>query len=219
MSLQMTLLAETSYNVQPIPPDHTHWFLLNVHYAKRVPSISHAFGLYWASDLVGVITYGVPASHELCKGVAGPENAKRVLELNRLALLYNKPNEASRLIAGSLKLLPAPKIVVSYADTAQRHTGKVYQATNWLYTGLSDRHAEWRIDGQPNTTHDRHRFDAFGGLDGALEHYGNRLQKHERSRKHRYVFFVGNKAQKKLFRQQLRYSVKPYPQHLGGNTK
>jgi hypothetical protein len=39
-------------------------------------------------------------------------------------------------------------IVVSYAEIEAGHTGVVYQATNWIYTGLSDRHAEWRLDGK-----------------------------------------------------------------------
>lgn len=211
MTLQMSLLAEPGYSVTPIPPAHTHWLLLNVHYARRVPPISHAFGLYDGPDLAGVVTYGVPASRSLCVGVAGEQYVDSVLELNRLVLVNNEPNEASRLIGASLKQLRGPNVVVSYADTAQDHVGKVYQATNWLYTGLSDAHVEWRLDGAPTATHDRHLFDDVGGIEEAKRLYGDRLKRHERSRKHRYIQLVGDRTQKRAMRQALIYEVQPYP--------
>ena len=207
---QPTLFGETQYSVESISrQDVTQW-LLKIHYAKRIPSISYSFGLYNYSDLVGVITYGTPATPSLTKGIAGEENASIVLELNRLVLLHNEPNEASRLIGASLRKLPQPSIVVSYADTAQNHSGKVYQATNWIYTGLSDAHAEWRLDGI-ETKHSRHLFDQVGGINNAKEIYGDRLQRHERSRKHRYLFIVANRTEKKRLTGQLRYQTEPYP--------
>lgn len=35
-------------------------------------------------------------------------------------------------------------ILVSYADSAQGHHGYIYQATNWIYTGISAKRTEWR---------------------------------------------------------------------------
>ena len=65
-------------------------FILNVHYARRMPCIQFAFGLFDDTDeLVGVVTYGQPASPSLCKGIAGEENRHKVLELNRLVILPN----------------------------------------------------------------------------------------------------------------------------------
>ena len=112
-------------------------FILEIHYAKRKPSISFAYGLYDKDELTGVCTFGSPASPSLCKGIAGEHNKSKVIELNRLVLKYNRKNEASYLVGQSLKLLPKPKIVVSYADTAQDHIGIVYQATNFYFTGTS----------------------------------------------------------------------------------
>jgi len=183
---------------------------MKIHYAKRAPNIMHAFGLYNYNELVGVITYGKPATPSLTKGVAGPEHAQQVLELNRLVLAHNKPNEASRLIGASLKQLPQPTIVVSYADTSQNHIGKVYQATNFVYTGLSDAHAEWRLDGKENK-HSRHLFDNVGGIENAKKIYGLRLQKHQRARKHRYLYIVANKTDKKRIMANLRYEIQKYP--------
>ena len=134
-------------NVIPIEPKETYDWLLNVHYAKRIPQIMKAFGLYDGDNLIGVVTYGIPASPSLCMGICGKEHAEKVLELNRLCLLDNHKNLASKLVSGSIKQLPKPTIVVSYADNKQGHVGYVYQATNFLYTGLSEKRVDWAIKG------------------------------------------------------------------------
>lgn len=59
--------------VQPIPAKEAMPWLLLRHYAKRKCPITHAFGAYRGGDLVGVVTYGTPASAPLREGVAGKE--------------------------------------------------------------------------------------------------------------------------------------------------
>jgi hypothetical protein len=201
------------YSVVPIPKQKTHWLLLNVHYAKRLPQIIHAFGLYEVNrrgqKLKGVITYGIPPSPSLCKGVCGEEWKSNVLELNRLCLVDNQKNEASRLVGASLSLLPAPTIVVSYADSQESHVGFVYQATNFIYTGLSNKHKVWVVKGKEHM-HPR-ALTHTGSLKELKEIYGDELYSKERSRKHRYVYFVGNKKDVKKMNKALKYQTLPYP--------
>ena len=125
------------YYITPISYDETKPFILNIHYAKRMPSISYAYGLFKNNKLIGIVSYGSPSSPSLCSGIAGKKYKHLVLELNRLVLKENRKNQASILIGASFKLLPKPKIIVSYADTAQDHLGVVYQATNFMFTGTS----------------------------------------------------------------------------------
>jgi hypothetical protein len=42
--------------------------------------------------------------------------------------------------------------------------------------------------------------------------YGDDFYYRERSRKHRYIIFVGNKTQRKEMKHALRYPVMPYPE-------
>ena len=70
--------------VKPIDTFECKDWLLNKHYAKRMCSISYAFGLYIDSVLCGVCTFGSPPSRTLCIGICGEHNAYRVIELNRL---------------------------------------------------------------------------------------------------------------------------------------
>ena len=185
------------YKVLAIKPEETRQWFLNKHYMRRMPLIMYAFGLYSENNLIGVISYGAPASPHLARGLCGEEHALDVLELNRLCLETNKKNMASILVSRSMKLLPSPKIIVSYADTKIGHIGYVYQATNFLYTGLSAKRK------------DPVGFDTSGGGKHSRGHWGKDLV--DRPRKHRYVNFVGNKKQKKDLRSKLKYKVEPYP--------
>ena len=48
--------------VREITYEETKPFIMGKHYAKRMPSISYAYGLFDEEDLVGVLTIGKPAS-------------------------------------------------------------------------------------------------------------------------------------------------------------
>lgn len=194
--------------VLPIKNEETYPWLLQKHYAKRLPMIIYAFGLYVDNELVGVVTYGLPPSPTLCVGICGKEWKNNVLELNRLCLQDNYKNQASFLVANSIKLLPKPTIVVSFADSAQGHVGYVYQATNFIYTGLTAKFMEWAIKGQE---HKHSRTFSKGNIKDFKEKHGDNFYYKERARKHRYIYIHGTKTQKKLLRSLLKYDVYPYP--------
>lgn len=195
--------------VLQIKPEETYPWLLKKHYAKRIPQIMFSFGLYNENELVGVVTYGIPASPSLCMGICGKEYSDKVLELNRLCLEDNYRNQASFLVSNSIKLLPKPTIVVSYADTGQGHVGYVYQATNFLYTGLSANRVDWAIKGLEHK-HSKTLSDGMT-LDAMKEKYGDDFYYTERTRKHRYIYFHGSKTDKKVLKNKLKYEVLPYP--------
>ena len=83
--------------------------------------------------------------------------------------------------------------VVSYADTAWTHVGYVYQACNFLYTGLS---AKRNDTYQPDGLHPR-----------AYDKNNHSKLYQTRSPKHRYVYLVGDKRTKKRMRSELKYPV------------
>jgi len=206
-----------------IQPKETYQWLLEKHYAKRIPQIMHAFGLYVDGVLKGVVTYGIPASPALCMGICGKEYSDKVLELNRLCLMENNKNESSFLVSHSIQLLPKPTIVVSYADTSQGHVGYVYQATNFLYTGLSANRVDWTIKGMEHK-HSKTISDGMT-LESIKKKYGDDFYYTERSRKHRYIFFHGSKSDKKAMRKLLKYNIEQYPKgdskkyDSGGNVQ
>lgn len=192
------------FEVKIITYDKTKPFLLHKHYAHRMPSISFAYGLYIKEELVGVCTFGIPASHSLCIGVCGKEYEKNVLELNRLYLdddiskKYN--NITSEFVSKCFKLLHRTGgnyIIVSYADSGMNHIGYIYQALSFIYTGKTVQ-----------------RTDIYSGKNKHSRHYNkNEKQTYRviRTSKYRYVKFIGSKNFKKYARINLRYKEQEYP--------
>lgn len=126
------------------------------HYLHRRPPITDAFGLYRATDLVGVVTYGTPASRHLQMS-ACPSDPSKVVELNRLWLHDSLPkNTASWFVSRTLKQMAHhPRIVVSYADPVHGHYGYVYRALNFRYAGWTDMDRKTpRLDYVPATRTD-----------------------------------------------------------------
>ena len=191
------------YTVKSIAKHLCKEWLLHKHYAKRIPSISYAFGLF-DTDLVGICTLGSPPSRALCIGVCGEENAHKVLELNRLCVNDNlERNVLSYFVGSCLKLLKKELIIVSYADTSMSHNGYIYQATNWIYTGLSAKRTERYDINNPN----RHSKSVTEQKGVNYEDLAIR----ERPQKHRYIYFTGNKKQIRKLKQELNYNIEPYP--------
>lgn len=206
------------YTVLQIPHKEAMEMVVKCHYLHRKSSCSYSFGLVEISTgrTIGVITYGKPASSHLCKGICGPEESSNVIELTRLWIEDITPkNVESFLIARSMKLVDK-EIIVSYADSSMHHLGIVYQATNWIYTGLSDKHRIWVVEGMGNI-HSRHWQDQYGGVKNAKKILGDKMVAAERPRKHRYIFFNCDKRRKKELIKKLRYGVQPYPKNLAAS--
>lgn len=202
------------YDVRAITRNECSEYILQIHYAKRWPSVSYAFGLFLDDELVGVVTYGTPPSATLKRGVSGDEYKGCILELSRLCLRNNIKNEASILVGRSLKLLPKDKIIVSFADTSQDHKGYVYQATNFMYCGLSAKRTDWKVKGKEHL-HGQTIADEFRGVknrsQAMRDKYGDDFYLAPRPRKHRYIYVIGTRKFKKAATLAIRYKTEPYP--------
>lgn len=188
---------KTKYHVEPLSNFQCKDWIMRKHYARRMPSISYAFGLYEKFELLGVLTIGKPASPSICMGICGKEFADKVYELNRLVVNEKLPkNTLSFFVSQSLKQIKTEMILVSYADEGQHHHGYIYQATNWLYTGRTKERTDIGFE---DGSHSRH-------YDKNLD---TRIHRKFRSAKHRYVYFIGRK--RKVFKRNLQYKLCEYP--------
>ena len=189
-----------------IPRDIADDWVRKKHYTHRPSMFSFAFGLVDAGVVLGVVVYGPPPL-QIAKH-ACPQYP--TLELTRLVIQATDPNSASFLIGGSLRMLPRPTCVVSYADELMGHVGIVYQATNWLYTGAVK--SRDKIYCLPDGTHVHPRTLASRGITApskwAME---NNVVTRPMTTKHRYFYLVGDRRQKEAMRAALRYPICPYP--------
>jgi hypothetical protein len=182
------------------------------HYLHRKASCSVAFGLFHKDDWqpVGVIVYGINASSTLLKGICGPEEAGNVYELTRLWIDDSVPrNGESFLIGNTIRKLDKD-IIVSFADASYGHRGIVYQATNFIYTGLSAKFKDPKVKG---LEHQHHTTYANGMTNAeVIEKFGaENVSFVDRPRKHRYIFINATGSRRKELLAKLRYKPQPYP--------
>ena len=175
---------------------------MNFHYAHSVPTVMYAYNVYNdKNEWCGVIIFGGGANNNMCKSFG--LNAGEVLELERVAL-NGKQEQTSKAVALALKCLhkdcPVCKIVCSYSDHRQKHLGTIYQATNWLYMGLTittDRqyfyNGKWTHERTINAKKDRDLLKAT-------------LKSRENSNKFKYIY-IYDKQLKKMYQSQ----ALPYP--------
>ena len=204
------------YEIREIDKRTAQTMVKQWHYLHRQAPCSYAFGMFdqMTGELVGVVLYGKPASHWLCIGIAGKEEAENVIELTRLWIKDDTPKNSESWFVGNTLKQVKHEIVVSFADISANHVGTIYQATNFLYTGLSDRHVEWTIEGE-DSRHCRHLFDKYGGVKKAKEILGDRMIGGERPRKHRYIFLNCKKRRKKEILSKMKYPIQEYPKLQG----
>lgn len=122
--------------------ESSRYACMNFHYAKAVPVCQYCYSVFNDSnEWCGVIIYGSGATPH----IANPYDKiqGQVVELERVALNGKQGHgNTSKAVSMSLKALqkeaPFIDLVVSYADMDQAHLGILYQATNWIYQGLTN---------------------------------------------------------------------------------
>jgi hypothetical protein len=207
------LKLKDAYTVSLIPAEQTHDWLLHKHYAHRIPQISYAFGLFDTEHLLqGVCSYGTPC-RMLNHGYAlfGNELQVSTLELNRLVVNGNLNNNTlSYFISQTLIGLPRPCCLVSYADGGVGHHGYIYQATNWIYTGITKTESVYTNKQTGEILHPRTVVSTFGTRErGKLP--DDIIVTIEETGKYRYLYFLGSKKEIAIMKKLLKYPILPYP--------
>ena len=205
--------ALQSLRVVPIPPAVAKALIVQHHYLHSLPGgTGLAFGVFVDHCLLGVVTLGVGPynAHSLVKG-AMPDD---YLTLTRLWLSDElPPNSESRVLAVVIRAFKRHtdlKFLVTYADPTYGHLGTIYQATGWLYTGLSDSMPLYDV-GDGRVHHSRSLSHAYGTH--SVEHFrkhGVPIRVLHQSAKHRYIYFLDP-----TWRSRLHVLVLPYPKKEG----
>ena len=208
-------MLKDEYYIERIDYQTAMEIVKKYHYLHRVAPCSVAFGLFEKKTnlIVGCITYGVSSSSTLLKGICGEEEMHNVYELTRLWIKDGTPkNSESFLIGNTIKKLDK-EIIVSFSEKDKGHTGIVYQASNFLYCGLSARFTDPVVEGLENQ---HHATFAHGMSNQQIkDKWGGRVKFVERPRKHRYIYFNASGKRRKELMRKLRYKVLPHPSNTG----
>ena len=200
------------------------------HYAKTWTASSDIYAIYYKDGkhkffdddnlkLIGCVVYGNPVGFRVVKSISEKLTDIDVLELKRLWIEdgYGK-NIESYCIAQTLKMLkkdsPQTKVVISYADPSVNHKGIIYRASNWLYQGNEIGAADAYMYRYPNTENwlsDRAIGEQLGtnGLKAVLSKIPD-MEYKKKLRKHRYIYFLCSKKEKKRLMGELKHPLISY---------
>jgi len=192
-------------------------FCRRYHYTGLPGSPAWRWGLWHGPVLHGVIAYN-NGTRGMGASVLGADYADKVWHISRLSMADDSPkNSESRLIGGSLRSVQQMFdvwAVVTYADESMGHLGGIYQATNALYTGTTE-----NLNGTNtsqlqfvNELGQRRSWRSVMEAGRKSAPPGWKLV-HTDKLKHRYVYILGNKTQRRQRRSMLKLPVLPYPKN------
>jgi len=203
---------KNEFKVMVVDKAETKEWILKKHYAKTMPSVMHTFGLLDKDEVLqGVCLYGTPANNH--NNALGEH---KMIELVRLVINEgHKRNTLSYFVSQTFKLLPRPLALISYADAGVNHHGYIYQATNWIYTGLGGG-VDYYRDQFGKDIHSRIMSDLRKIYPDRTRPEIAKMKKWSDVKgtyKHRYFTFLGSKKEKKQMRKALleKYNIEPYP--------
>jgi hypothetical protein len=136
--------------IAPCSREEAKGAIHNWHYSKSTPkSTSYYFGVWEDGEFAGAVLFSAGANRYMAKqyGVVG-----QALELVRVALKPGHKNHVSRVVAIVIRLLrkelPELRLLVSYADPDEGHTGGIYRAMGWDYHGQQKYQSYFEINGK-----------------------------------------------------------------------
>ena len=216
--------------IEPTKKDVVYKLVTDKHYAGTWTASSNMYAVYYDCGehqffsgkelkLIGVVLYGNPVGFRVVKSICEEFTDDDVLELKRLWIEdgYGK-NIESYVISQTLKMLkkdsPQTKVVISYADPGANHKGIIYRASNWLYQGNDIGMGDAYMYRYPNTDNwlsDRAIGEQLGtnGLKGVLDKIPD-MEYKKKLRKHRYIYFLCSKKEKKRLMGELKHPLLEY---------
>jgi hypothetical protein len=176
----------------------------NWHYSKKAPPYFFAVGFYENDVYIGCITFSHGANCNMLKPYGMSQS--QGCELTRCAF-KSHDSPMSKIMAIAIKELKEKyyklRLIVSYADPEQGHYGTIYQAANWIYTGMTSGDYYYIINGEK-----RHRRQVGYGPSKTWKPE-QATAKIAYCGRHRYLFPINPKTRKHILR-----LAKAYPNEL-----
>ena len=182
----------------------------NWHYSRAVPAGSLLkIGAWENGVFIGCVLF----SHGANLHIGNPYGMTQfeAVELTRIAMTTHV-TPVTQIVSRALRMLkqqcPGVKLVVSFADTDQEHIGGIYQAGNWIYTGLAGKNtmSAFIIHGKkthPKTVYSRGWMSSIKWL---RENIDPNAEIFITGGKHKYLYPLDKKTRKAII-----HLSKPYP--------
>lgn len=181
---------------------------MNWHYSKCLPVGKLVKVGAWENEkYIGCVVFGRGANNNLLKPYGLEQD--QGCELVRIALTKHEA-PVSQIMMIAIKFLKKTnkdlKLIVSFADAAQGHHGGIYQATNWIYSGMTVRTLELFYLGRRWHTKSFH--STYGSY---LPYLDKGCERVYAEPKHRYLMPLDRHTRKRILQ-----LSQPYPKRLEG---
>lgn len=176
-------------------------FILEYEWLGTMPSGFHiAYGILWNGELGALVVFGAPNPKQIARSVLSGKFVDDVGQLHRGAsAFWAHEHTSSFLISKSLKELKKRyKAVVAFSDPMAGEIGTVYQATNWLFCGWTEKRPDYYNESGKRMV-------------GNFKVAGQNLVRKDRPRKRRYVYLLDSKVKQFLKWPVLSYEKRHLP--------
>lgn len=186
------------------------------HYSRQMPTFKLVtFGVWENKKFVGTVIFGGGATPNLLKpyGLGQFEGC----ELVRVAMTNHK-TPVSRVIAIALRMLkktsPGLRLVVSFADPGEGHSGGIYKAGGWIYTGTMSAAQYYKIKGRIWHPRSVVQKGCSNSLQAVKKWFGSDATAVIKPGKHRYLMPLDE-----AMREQIKLLAQPYPATVQSSTQ
>ena len=226
------ILNKSKLSVREISKKLAKNMIVKHHYSHKWTSCRYALGIFYETDnqhsffdeteekLAGVAIYGYPVGRSAAASISPELDISEVLELTRLFIFddYGKNTESisiSKTFNWLKENAPDIKALISYSDPEQGHMGIIYQATNWIYQGNKMRlmgNYGVKLTEDGDWMHSRTVFAKYGShnLEHLKKKIGHTFWRKNETMKHRYLYLLCSKKDKKKIMKTLKHPPLPY---------
>lgn len=216
---------ETS-RVKEIGWDEAAPLILQYEWLGNMGTTEFAYGLFFGSVLGGVVCFGRTAGTGVYASIAGEQHAGKAITLCRGACAhYAHEHSASKLISDACRMMfrdHGKSIFIAYSDPSAGEIGTVYQASGWMYCGMTSATEKFDLgDGKIRDARLVHAYtrDRTGGT---LKYKRSRAEQKKLmvengarffkgNAKHRYLKIVADKKTRREILRDLLMPTLPYP--------
>lgn len=207
-----------NYLIRRISYKEANEFILQYEWLGNIGSSKYHFGLFFNNILSCVVCYSSPVSPSSYLKILGFKN-NEVLQLSRGASTYWAPKwSASKLISYSNNFLRKSynaKAIVAYADPVAGEFGTIYQASNFIYLGLTNPGGAKMYEINGNIYHPRKVHKLFGTRKKEnIIKIDPKFKTFEIHPKHRYLYLLLNNSKRNECIKKLSHLIKSPPKRM-----
>jgi len=179
-----------------------------------MPAITwHCFGIYFGGHLGGAVVYAPEYAENLGVWDKYGYTGKIILLARGACVHWAHPHAGSKLIRGSMKLLPPRfEVVTATVDEMAGEVGTIYQACGFHYVGKMKKGTRTMavFDGRSNSERSLRRNHGTSAMDAVSDAIQD-VQFVKQVRKGRYFAFRGSKKVQREHLAAISHLIQPYP--------